>query len=499
MLTDIGFESINERRDLIVIMLGRSLQMVTAFAAIRLMTSLLSTEEVGRYYVLLSLTAFFALLLISPVGNYINRKTHDWYRNGTIPKNLNFYWLYLLVVAVFALFVLLILRSVVGIGIEVGWFWLLIVVMGSLLCNTGNVTVTTMLNILGNRMWFVIFTLLTLWVGLGLSFLFTGSISARAEYWLAGLILGQLVFFLVSYRYLIKRLNRSRNKLKPGSLSMPKLSMILPPFHFVLPLAVTAGLWWIQTQSYRFVLVDFGGLEALGLFAIGYGIAASIMAAFESIFDQYYFPIFYGDISAADLESKKIAWYRFATYLFPAVLLVAAFIIACAPYLTKLLVATEFQDSGRFILWGALAELARVLARGLAMMTHAEMKTIWLIPAGVTGAIVALGGVLVLAQWDPQVGTGIALVIAGFTVVLHLAIKLHKELTVRLPWRRIFISIAFSAPLIVGLMGVQAVHNTPTYVQSIIVLSIAGIYLLIAQYLMATQWLNGDQVEEVPI
>ena len=485
-----------ERRDLITIMLGQGLQAVTAFAAIRLMTSLLSPGEVGRYYILLSLTAFFALFLLSPMGNYINRKTHDWYRNGTIQNNLHLYWLYLLGVAVFALFVLLLAKRVIGVGIEITWFWLAVLVMGSLLFNTANVTVTTILNMLGNRIWFVIFTLLTLWVGLGLAFFFTSKISAQAEYWLAGVVLAQFVIFFLSYRYLTRSLTRSRNEPRPGFPGIPKLSTMLPPFQFAWPLVIVAGLAWVQAQSYRFVLGHFGGLEALGLFAVGYGIAASITTAFESIFDQYYFPIFYKEVSTADLEGRGTSWNRFAAYLFPAALVMTAFIIACAPYLTKLLVAPQFHEAGRFILWGGLAELTRVLASGFSMMAHAEMKTTWLIPASVTGAVVALGGILALVQWDPQVGIGIALTIAGFAVALHLAIRLRKEVAFNLPWRRIFISLALSIPLLVGLPAVvNPLIGQPSYVQAILVLVTAVSYLAAAQYLMVTRWLGGVKIK----
>jgi O-antigen/teichoic acid export membrane protein len=484
-----------ERRDLIIIMLGRVAQIVTSLVSIRLLTSLLSTGEVGRSFILLSLTAFFALFLISPMGNYINRRTHDWHGSGTMQSNLSLYWLYLLAIASFALFVLFLLKGTVGVGIEIAWLWLLAVVAGSLLFNTGNVTITTILNMLGNRIAFVVFTLLTLWVGLGLAFFFASRISAQAEYWLAGLILGQLVIFFAAYNYLTRGLNRSRNEPKSKSLGMPKLSMMLLPFHFALPLAIVAGLTWVQTQSYRFVLGHFGGLEALGLFAVGYGIAASITAAIESIFDQYYFPIFYKEISTADPEGRRASWNKLAAYLFPGAILMTAFIITCAPYLTKLLVSAQFHAAEQFVLWGALAEFARVLARGFSMMAHAEMKTSWLIRPAVTGAIVAFGGALLLAQWDPQIGAGIALVVAGFAAAVHLIYKLHEEIAFSLPWRRIFISLAFSAPLLIVLVGVNPLIGQPTYIESLVVLVIAGGYLATTQYLMATRWLDGVKIK----
>lgn len=513
----------NERRDLITIMFGRGVQILTSLVSIRLLTSLLSTEEVGRIFILGSLTSFFALLLINPIGMYINRKTHDWYRNKTMQRNLYLFWLYLLAVILFAVFFLLLLKNTVGVGIEITWVWVLLVVIGHLLFNTANVTIITILNMLGRRIWFVAFTLLTIWVGLGAAFLFIITMSATAEYWVLGLVLGQAVIFFASYWYLTRRClknqlpayeplsvfansifkinSRMLNYLSDMTQSEPLITlrgnMISTVFHFAWPVAIAASLWWVHTQSYRFVLGHLGGLGALGLFAIGYGIAAKIMAVFESIFTQYYHPVFYKEISTADTEGKRISWNKFAAYLFPGALLMVVFIIACAPFLTKLLVAAEFQESARFILWGALAELARVLGSGFSMIAHAQMKTGWLILPAITGATLALGGVFLLSQWDPQTGTGIALVIAGFAMALHLACKLHRKIAFNLPWRRIFISIALSAPLLVGLLGFDTLNDHLTYARSFIVLALAGIYLLIAQYLMATHWLGSAEIKEV--
>jgi O-antigen/teichoic acid export membrane protein len=487
----------HERRDFIVIILGRGLQVVTAFASTRLLTSFLSPEEVGRCSILAGLTAFFALLLINPMGTYINRKTHEWHRNGTIQSNLYLYWLYLLAIALFALIVLLLLKSTVGLGIEIAWFWLLVVVAGSLLFNTGNVTITSILNMLGNRIAFVVLTLLTLWLGLGLSVLFVTQIAGRAEYWLSGGILSLLVIFGGAYGYLTRGLNHTKNGACSESLSIPQWGMLLPVLRFAWPVAITAGLSWVQMQSYRFVLSHFGGLGALGLFTVGYGIGASLLGIFFAIFMQYYYPIFYREVSTADSEGRRTSWNKLAVYLFPGALLMAAFTIACAPYLTKLMVAAEFQASEQFILWGALTYFAYVVCCGFGMIAHAEMKTIWLIRPGITGAVLALGGVLLLARWNPQVGTGIALTTAGFAMAVHLAIKLHKEVAFSFPWRRIFISIALSAPLLVGLVGgVNKLYGTPTYIQSLIILLIAGIYLLIAQYLMTTRWLGKIKTKE---
>ncbi|MFC1952558.1 hypothetical protein ACFLWR_00305 [Chloroflexota bacterium] len=457
------------------------------------MTALLSAEEVGRYYIMLSLTSFFALLLVGPMGHYVNRKLLVWQQYGTIMRNLPLYWIYLVGCTTVAFLILLPIKVFAGINIEISWFWIMIIVAGNILCNTANLTITTTLNLLGNRIWYFTFTLLTLWGGLGLSALFIYRIGAKAEYWLLGLIISQFAVFVLAYWYLARSSDLLKNdttlKFTRKLKTLPKIETLLPPLQFAWPLSIVAGLSWVQTQSYRFVLSHFGGLEVLGLFAVGYGLATAIMAAFQQVFNIYYGPIFYKAISSQNSEQRRVSWNKMAAYLFPGAIIMTSFIIACAPYLTRLLVTTEFLDSAQFLLWGALTQLAFVVGSNMQLIAHAEMKTTWLIPSGITGAIVALTCILVLVQWDPQLGTGIGLTAAGFTVVVHLAIQLHKQVPYQLPWKRLFISLAFSTPLlIILLLYINPLISKPSYAQSIIIITFAGVYFLIVQYLLATRW-----------
>ena len=61
-----------------VISLGRALQVGITLISVRMLTDILSKEEVGNLYLINSLAAFFGFTLINPIGMYVNRKMHAW-------------------------------------------------------------------------------------------------------------------------------------------------------------------------------------------------------------------------------------------------------------------------------------------------------------------------------------------------------------------------------------------------------------------------------------
>ncbi|MBN2239557.1 MAG: oligosaccharide flippase family protein [Dehalococcoidales bacterium] len=500
MLSKIGLLLIElkNRRDLSTIIIGRGLQALTLFVGLRLMTHVLAPAEIGRYYILISLTSFFALFLVGPMGSYITRKTNDWYNNSTLLNNLVTYFLYLLIVAFFAFIILLLIDTFIGFSIETTWYWLLIVITGSLLFNSANLIVTGTLNLLGNRLWFIIFSLLTLWIGLIFSFLLTLTISDQAEYWLTGIIIGQFAIFVVSWFYLKRKYDKSVSKPKIKKNVIPDIKSFSNAFHFTWPLSIVAGLSWLQTDSYRFILESSSGLEVLGLFAVGYGIATSIMSAFHDVMSLYLYPIFYREITSADLEGKKQAWNKLASFFIPAIVLMTSFIISCAPYLTKLMADANLQGSGQYVLWGALVQALFFTITCFRLIAHAGMKTTWLILPGITGAVAVLGGIFILKNWDPIIGTGISLLFGSILMVIHLAIRLHKEIAFSLPWKRILIATLLSIPLltILFLPQVNISFEQPTYIQAIGVLVVGGGYLLLCQYFVGTRWLPSRKTED---
>ena len=60
-------------KDLIIIITGRVLQVLITLISIRILTTILSTEEVGNYYIASAILAFINLVLLNPPSTYLSR------------------------------------------------------------------------------------------------------------------------------------------------------------------------------------------------------------------------------------------------------------------------------------------------------------------------------------------------------------------------------------------------------------------------------------------
>jgi O-antigen/teichoic acid export membrane protein len=112
-----------------------------------------------------------------------------------------------------------------------------------------------------------------------------------AEFWLLGLLLGQIIFAIIGTQIFFRKLQPQAHANFPGRSHLHTL------FCFAWPIAICVGFNWLQTQGYRFFVGDSVGLVALGLFVAGYGISVGVIAAFESVMTTFFLPYFYKTIS----------------------------------------------------------------------------------------------------------------------------------------------------------------------------------------------------------
>ncbi len=109
--------------------------------------------------------------LINPVGQYINRYTHQWYEEKKIMNVFFVFNFYVVFMAFISLFITFLLYKT-GIGNNVDMFYFILFVSLYIYFNTWNQTIIPMINLLGNRVSFIYFTISTQIFGLLLSVYF---------------------------------------------------------------------------------------------------------------------------------------------------------------------------------------------------------------------------------------------------------------------------------------------------------------------------------------
>ncbi|MES2966002.1 MAG: hypothetical protein V4760_19120, partial [Bdellovibrionota bacterium] len=179
---------------MLLILVGRIAQIALTLAITKFATTLLTPSEFGRTALIAATISLFSLLLVNPVGMFINRRLHAWAEAGSLMPHLRIFGIYLAGVSALAALGVLVGQMLGVFDFGTGSGWLVGLVCGSLIATTLNQTYIPALNMLGRRKEFVVFSVLTLALNLGLSVAFVTMSDASAELWMLGTFVSQAVF-----------------------------------------------------------------------------------------------------------------------------------------------------------------------------------------------------------------------------------------------------------------------------------------------------------------
>jgi len=476
---------------LITIVFGRAAQFLLALAMMRVATTLLSPAEMGKVSLVLTTTAFFALFLINPVGMFINRRLHTWQANGTARHYLTRYASYLLLVALISAIGLtgLYLMDRADFGVSIGW--LIFLVCGSLIFNTVNQTAIPSLNLLGDSGRFVLLSLLTISASFVCATLLVKTGQPSAQRWLLGLLLGQALLAAIGTKVLFDQLKASKVLKQYPAIQKQHLQAL---FGFAWPVAIAAGLGWVQGQGYRYLMEGQLGWAQLGLFVAGYGISAGMIAGFESVLTTYFQPRLYRDVSVDQHPGKHAqAWQRYAAAVIPSLVLTVAFIIMLAPELTKVFLGKNFQSAADFVIWGAIAEAARVLIGVYSLIAHVYMRTRWLILPNLVGAMLAITLSAMLIPSFGAVGVGIGLAASGIAVVVLVHLLLARRVGGGAPIQTILMAAVAAVLLWLITISLRQLLSSTGWMLIVSTLVPAGLAYLGLQYVFLRQHLKDKR------
>jgi O-antigen/teichoic acid export membrane protein len=470
-------------KDFLLLGFGRGIIALTSVLYIRVFTTLLSPGEVGRMNIILTVSGWFGLVLLNPVGMYMNRRLLEWGKEGALLASLKNWLLYLL--AVSALSVLLLPAYSGFLGIEVHPLWLAALVVAGIVVTTGNNSCAGFLNLLGHRFYFISGSVLTLWAGLAFSALLAISFPASAELWLGGQLAGQALAFLLMLRLLHKVLPAAD---LPAE-KRPFLSDAGPVWNFSWPLSVSVFLYWIHTQGYRFLFQREAGSDALGIFVVGFAIGSSLMLAFESLFSQFYQPIYYAEISHSSDEGKTAAWDRYAEAFIPMVIITAVFVAANGGAIARILAAEKFRRGGEIIIWGAAAEGLRMIISLISLVSHSKFKMAPIILPGAAGTLTLLCGLVFLMPMDHFIGAGTSIVLGWIVAGILLYYSMRRLLPIKLPWARIAYAALLSVPLAAGRLALELTGRGEVSDWAFVSLALSTFLLFLAYAVLLHKWL----------
>lgn len=361
-------------RDLLVVILGKIAQVILMFATLKISTYLLPPKVMGQLYIFTTIYTFFVFFLISPIGQYFNRYTHQWESEGVLFSRLKLYAGYMVLVCAAAMVGACVVHLFGGAN-DFLLFPFLILTGLFVFVVSANQTVVPLLNMLDYRVLFTILTFLTGFLALAFSIIFVVFVDSTAIAWLLGLLLGNALVVIAGVFYLRKILSGQE---KPPSrifdLGKVNTKKVCEVAKFAIPVSMATVFMWAQNSGYRISIESYLGLDYLGLLGVGFIVATQLSSVVESILMQYLQPNFYRSIKGAGIEGRTQAVNAYLSITIPVYFALALFLTFSIEYVFPVLVSGEYKEGYKFCVFGVWIEFFRMVTNAIGTIAHSEVK-----------------------------------------------------------------------------------------------------------------------------
>jgi O-antigen/teichoic acid export membrane protein len=400
------------------VIFGRISQIFIAFLTLKLATTYLSPNEMGRMALIITIASLFSLFLVSPIGNFINLKLLPWKKSGSLILYLKYHFFYLFVVSLFSGLIIFILLLFNLIKIDLEQSWLIGVVICYLLAISFNQTIIPSLNILGLKNLFALLSIFTGLVSLFSSVMLIINFSKEAVIWILGLIIGHSIGGVIAWILLLLKFKNSQMKRNINFFEKKMLPKIFSStiISFVWPVTLALVLSWVQNHWYRFEFAKTFGESELGLFAAGLMLSVALIGSLESILTTYLLPIVYKKIYKTKNVSLIETWTQYALIFYPVILMAVVYICLLSKELTLIFLGPAYQSIVEYVAWGALIEFFRVGSNAVNFVAHARFNTKLLLWPAFLGALTLFILIHSFIFSHGILGVSVALVLAGLVL-----------------------------------------------------------------------------------
>lgn len=460
---------------MIILSIGRVIQVFISLASIKILTTMLNEQEVGNYYLLLTILTLLNFAFFNPIGQFYGRYIIKWNESNDLLNATNV----LLILRINAILISLIVSFIIynifeyNIYYELSDFLLFIFV--SLLASGCGVLLNTV-NILGNRIKFTLYVLFTSTLGLFLSICIVLFLEKSSMGWLYGLMIAQMISFCLLYNSI-----RANNVLDFQRMKLAfNKDYIIKTALFIMPVTITLFLQWGQNQSYRFIIESKYSLEVLAFIGVGFGVSSAIFSAVESLAAQIYNPVYLKKITNASKNDRTCAWNNLASYILPIYLILTLYVIVCSPYLIRVLTAEKFYDASIYVVFGAVIEFLRVTTNLIYKVSTSEVKSTSSVLPYATGFVVTMVSLYFFDLSENLWLIPTFLIMSNLIVLLLLFKNMRKLLDIRFDVNKLVSSFVLASPLFLFLF----VDDNNTLLQALLMLGIGGVFFLFLSVLI---------------
>lgn len=458
-----------------IILIGRLLLAASQLALLRIITELLNPIEAGKYYLISSMLLLFTWILINPVHVYINRQWLDWIISKKVHIGLRNYGLYLLIIMATALIVTITLNQTIGIGFQISSHTLFWIVPLGILSLSVPALMTSIINLQHRPITYVLTSNAEAWGRIAFGTVFAIFFVANAEIFWAGLVVTGVLISLFSTKIMFQKVQDIEKK----DIVNFQQNEMNNAFKFIAPIAIGSILYWVHSQSYRFILSELGSAELAGTFIVGFSVGSSMIIFLESLYRTYALPFFYSALNDDSSRTVGAAWQEYFNNFVAILLPTTFFAIAAGSYLGRILIAPQFEVAGIFFLWGTLAESLRAIITASQIGFNGLRKTSKVIVPFTIGAAIILGGPLALYKYNLIYVMGWCIISAYFVMAIIMLLTLSCQFKIKFKWKLWSKSILSSTPIIFFFVLIDNIELNNDIKSSILALLIGLILFMI--------------------
>ena len=458
-------------RNLFILVMTRIFQVVIMLVGIRLSTSLLSPSEMGKYYLLISIASFVIIFFVSSTGQYLVRNLYIWHKEKQLINKLFNYNIYLLLISLISAYILFVL-SYYHIIKDSNFLFASLLIPMYIFFISWNQTIIPMINLLDYKVLFGVLTIFTSFLSVLMSYFMVKIFGLYGELWITGQVLAAGLIAIVAILYLM---NKIKNKFSIvaafSSITMENGKRI---FSFSFPIAIAVGFLWVQNQSYKIIIGDTIGLEFLGYFGVGIGVAIAISSSCESIVHQFFYPQVFKVIN--DERQFKSTYLNTLNVIIPIYFFIAFFVSIIAIYLITVLVDKKYSSSYVYIIYGIWIEFFRMSSNYLTIIAQAKMNNkTTILPYAIGGFVVIIGVYFSSFSENFSIYIPLILILGSFVTFFTMLIAMNKLMTITytLSW------VKYILPYIIVFFIALLFHNySNNIIYSLIIIILFGLYLL---------------------
>lgn len=367
--------------------MGRLLQLVYSFISIKVLTMLLSIEDVANYYLIMSLIGFFSMGLLSPSGSYHLTKFNPLHRNNKLFSSFIVLSFFILLVLLFSSPILYLYFD--GLGKQsLNFPIVLALIFLELIFGTIAGNIISAFNMLFYRVRFIVYTNLMLFLGLGMALVLTSTYTKSVYFWLLG-VMGAKFLICCWVLFDFRRVFDCHVDWSYIQSCFISSKTIKSALKFCIPLSIGAFAMWSQSHYYRFYVNEYFDLEVVALVSIGFAIASNLTLAFESVINQYFMPSLYKDIDNK-IQDKGEVYSSIFNSIIPLYLSFFIFLAYFSPFALQLLTNEKYSAASEYMLWGIAIELVRVLLRLLSNVLYLESRTRTVMTSSIVASVLLL-------------------------------------------------------------------------------------------------------------